>query len=91
MNNTFPAWGEILIGLIPALLMLAVVYAVLIVVCYLLYTALLALPQQHRRMDPGLVWLLLIPLFNLVWNFFVFLRVPESYQLLPQHRPPGCR
>jgi hypothetical protein len=29
-------------------------------------------------MSPGLVWLLLIPLFNLVWKFFVFLQVAQS-------------
>ena len=26
---------------------------------------------QSRTMQPGMVWLLLIPLFNLVWNFLV--------------------
>ena len=31
-------------------------------------------------MEPGLVWLLMIPLVPLVWNFFVYLRLPESYQ-----------
>jgi hypothetical protein len=33
-------------------------------------------------MEPGLVWLLLIPVFNLVWIFFVVLKIPESYQSL---------
>jgi hypothetical protein len=31
-----------------------------------------------RKMDPGMVWLLLIPLFNLVWNFFVVTGIGQS-------------
>jgi hypothetical protein len=30
-------------------------------------------------MEPGMVWLLMIPCFPLVWNFFVFQRIPESF------------
>ncbi|GAB4091991.1 hypothetical protein [Flaviaesturariibacter terrae] len=33
---------------------------------------------QNRRMRPGQVWLLLIPVFSLVWNFIVVNRVAES-------------
>ena len=29
-------------------------------------------------MNPGLVWLMLIPLFNLVWHFFVVKNVSDS-------------
>ncbi|MGB7160576.1 MAG: hypothetical protein WBD40_21100 [Tepidisphaeraceae bacterium] len=57
-----------------------VVIAILVFIYYLLYSALKAIPPEHRRMEPGQVWLLLIPVFNLVWNFFVFMRIPESYQ-----------
>ncbi|MFZ0339032.1 MAG: hypothetical protein WAL45_13430 [Terracidiphilus sp.] len=31
-----------------------------------------------RAMDPGMVWLLLIPLFNLVWNFIVVMNIAKS-------------
>jgi hypothetical protein len=31
-----------------------------------------------RAMDPGMVWLLLIPLFNLIWNFFVVMNIAKS-------------
>jgi hypothetical protein len=51
-----------------------------VVVCLLLYNALNAIPPQFRRQEPGLVWLLLIPLFHLVWNFFVFPKIGESYR-----------
>src|SRR5689334_14549782 len=53
---------------------------VTVVVCALLYNAQSAIPPEHRRIEPGMVWLLLIPLFGLIWNFFVFQRIPESYQ-----------
>ena len=71
----------------PGLLEFAIVaFAVLfaigiqVLILYLLYDAQRAIPPEHRRIEPGQVWLLLIPLFNLVWNFFVFIRIPESYQ-----------
>ena len=71
----------------PGLLEFAIVaFAILfaigiqVLILYLLYDAQRAIPPEHRRIEPGQVWLLLIPLFNLVWNFFVFLRIPESYQ-----------
>lgn len=31
-----------------------------------------------RTMEPGTVWLLLIPLVNLVWNFFVVMSIAQS-------------
>ena len=37
------------------------------------------LPVEYQRQSPKLVWLLLIPGFNLVWNFFVFPKVAASY------------
>jgi hypothetical protein len=29
-------------------------------------------------MNPGLVWLMLIPLFNIVWHFFIVLNMAKS-------------
>ena len=60
--------------------MLLVTLLVYLIVAILLYGCLARVPQEYQRMKPGLVFLLLIPLFNLIWNFFVFLRIPESYQ-----------
>jgi len=34
--------------------------------------------RTSRTMEPGLVWLMLIPLFNLVWQFFVVLALAKS-------------
>jgi cobalamin synthase len=61
--------GPLFIGLIVSL-----------IVCLLLYQALSRLPERYRQMQPGLVWLLMIPVFNLVWNFFVFLWTSQSYK-----------
>lgn len=51
-----------------------------VVVCLLLNIALNRIPPEHRRIEPALVWLLLIPCFGLYWNFPVFLRVPDSFR-----------
>lgn len=37
-----------------------------------------AIKPQNRRMQPGEVWLQLIPLFNLVWQFIVVARISDS-------------
>src|SRR5947207_2203521 len=62
------------------LILLAVGIAIHIVICALLYGCFTRIPPQFRKMEPGLVWLLLIPLVPLVWNFFVYQRLPESFQ-----------
>jgi hypothetical protein len=33
---------------------------------------------ESRAMNPGMVWLMLIPLFNFVWHFFVVLNLAKS-------------
>jgi hypothetical protein len=33
---------------------------------------------ECRAMNPGLVWLMLIPLFNIVWHFFIVLNMAKS-------------
>jgi hypothetical protein len=48
-------------------------------VCWLLSGWLKRVPEAHRKQTPGMVWLLMIPLFNLFWNFMVFPKVSESF------------
>jgi len=55
-------------------------FAVNIVLIFLLYTDFTKIPRGFRKLEPGLVWLLLIPCFNLIWNFFVFPRISESFK-----------
>ena len=59
---------------------LVIYFSILAVICWLVSTALKAVPEQYREMSPGQVWLLMIPCFNIIWNFFVFQRVPKSFQ-----------
>jgi hypothetical protein len=54
--------------------------AIHIFVTYLLYSCHQRLPKPFQLMEPGLVWLMLIPIFNIVWQFFVVLRLSTSYQ-----------
>ena len=59
----------------------AVLAVYLIVMIFFLITlrdALRAVSPENRRMEPGQVWLLLIPLFNIIWQFFVVSRVADS-------------
>jgi hypothetical protein len=50
------------------------------VIAWLVSGAQKQVPQPMQLISPGMVWLLLIPGFHLVWNFFVFARVPRSLQ-----------
>ena len=34
--------------------------------------------RDSRSMEPGLVWLLLIPFFNMIWHFFVVTAISKS-------------
>jgi hypothetical protein len=46
-----------------------------------------AVSEQHRRMNPGLVWLNLIPVFSLGWHFYTVLKVRDS--LVAEFRAKG--
>ena len=45
-----------------------------------LFNVLNAVAPANRKMEPGLVFLLLIPLFNLVWNFIVVIKLRDSLE-----------
>lgn len=51
-----------------------------IVPAILSYIALERIPVEDRKQDPGLALLLLIPLFSLVWAFFVYPRISASLE-----------
>jgi hypothetical protein len=58
---------------------------IIVLVVFILYlitlmNTLSAISPQNRRLTPGLVFLLLIPLFNLVWNFIVVTKIRDSLQ-----------
>src|SRR6266851_7273649 len=69
-----------LLPLILGLLCLALVVGIAIHVFYLLtlQRALFRVSPWNRLLEPSLVWLGLIPVFNIVWNFYLATRVPDS-------------
>ena len=70
MPGTFE-WGFIFIVLI--LLLLPGIFFLLT-----LQKTLEAVSPENRRMSPGNVWLMLIPLFNLVWQFIMVDKISQS-------------
>ena len=64
---------------IVAFALFVIYFAVQGTICYLIIQSLQRVPAEHRRIEPAMIWLLLVPCFSLVWNFFVFRRVPDSF------------
>lgn len=62
-------------GLVFVGLLLAAIFYLLT-----LQRALERCSPESRAMQPGMVWLMLIPLFNLVWQFFVVSRIARSLE-----------
>jgi hypothetical protein len=63
--------GSILLGLVIVLLP-AIFY------CLTLQNALKKVRPFNRTMSPGQVWLLFIPLFNIIWHFIVISKMSSS-------------
>ncbi len=62
---------------------------IIVVVVYYLLTLQKALQRCHpdnRRMQPGLVWLNLVPCLNLIWQFLTAIQVPDSLKAEFQDR-----
>jgi len=51
-----------------------------VVVIILIAGPLKKIPPEHRIIEPGQVWLLLVPCFAMFWNFMVFQKIPQSFQ-----------
>ncbi|MGI6459010.1 MAG: hypothetical protein ACOX5J_02755 [Candidatus Hydrogenedentales bacterium] len=62
------------------LAVMAVSIAIFIAVILIVQSFYKRIPPEHRKMEPGMVWLLLIPCFSIIWNFFVFLRLSDSFK-----------
>ncbi len=54
--------------------------ALLIKILYILnlYKTMEEISPQNRKMESGLVWLYLIPLFGLVWHFIIVNKIADS-------------
>jgi hypothetical protein len=68
--------------LVLVLVCAALLVGLLIAIFFLLtlQRALARCRPRNRTMEPGMVWLNLIPLFNLVWQFITVNRVAESLE-----------
>ena len=59
-----------------------IVFAVMLIpaIFYLLtlQKAMNRVSPENRAMAPGMVWLMFIPLFNIVWHFFIVLNLAKS-------------
>ena len=67
-----------IIGVIGGLIGLVIGIGILVAIILLLQSVLNKVPPEYREMEPGMIWLLLIPCFNIVWNFFVYPKVSNS-------------
>ena len=66
------------IGLVGALIIAVIMLIPVIFYLLTVQKALTRCSPESRAMSPGLVWLMLIPLFNLVWHFFLVLNTAKS-------------
>jgi hypothetical protein len=71
---------------VPAHLLMIMLYGMLVglaislIPVILIYLDFQRIPRGFRKIEPGLVFLLLIPCFHLVWNFFVFPGLSDSFK-----------
>jgi len=61
-----------------ALVVFALMLVPMIFYCLSLQKALNRCSPECQAMKPGMVWLLFIPLFNIVWQFMVVLNMAKS-------------
>ena len=49
-------------------------------ISWLMYKPYSKVPEQFQVMKPGMVFLMMIPLFGLVWSFFIASQLPQSFK-----------
>jgi len=64
--------------MVVALIVLAISLIPLVFYILTLQKALNKCAPENRAMQPGMLWLLLVPLVNIVWSFFVVLNMAKS-------------
>jgi hypothetical protein len=78
MSEDQMSWAAIAGIAILWMLCVAIGLAITIFFILTLQKALNRCSPENRAMQPGMTWLLLIPLFNIVWIFFVVLNMAKS-------------
>jgi len=66
------------IGIVVILVILLVSLAIGVFIAYVIYAAQNRVPREHQKLEPALVWLLVVPVLQIVWIFMVAIKVPES-------------
>ena len=77
-NNSAQPFAMLLGMAVAVLIGLVIILIPAIFYLLTLQKALNRCSPENRAMNPGMVWLMLIPLFNLVWHFFVVLNLAKS-------------
>ena len=75
-EDGFWAFIVILIAILAVSVIISIVIGIFY--CLTLSKALNRCAPQNRAMSPGLVWLYLIPFFNLIWHFFIVINMAKS-------------
>jgi hypothetical protein len=60
------------------LILIGIAVVPLVFYCLSMSKALTQVGPENRNMEPGMVWLLFIPVFHLVWHFFVVKNVSNG-------------
>jgi len=79
MNQQPPIDLSIFFAMLAGIIVVALVILVL-VIYFFLYKPASEIPEQYRHTSPGSAFLLLIPLFGLVWIFLFTQKLSRSFQ-----------
>jgi hypothetical protein len=81
MQETFGT-DAVVIFLVMGIISFVILIALVPTIFYLctLQKALNRCQPQNRAMQPGLVWLNLIPFFSMIWHFFVVVNIAASLE-----------
>lgn len=71
--------GAVMGGVFAFVIVIALIcFAIGILLLWLIFSAAKAASPQHQTMEPSMVWLLLIPFWNVYWNFKALPAVSRS-------------
>lgn len=73
-GSELPALGLGQLSLLALLLVPGVLYLLTV------QRAFARISPEHREMEPSKVWLLLIPVFGLIWHFLVVIKLTKSFR-----------
>lgn len=81
-SNGIPPEAAVGAGIALMSIVVGVIFLLILsaIVCFFTSQMVKRIPAEHRQIEPGMVWLLMIPCFSLIWNFFVFPKIAKSFQ-----------